>query len=261
MAARMRRYTWASLGFRTAQAGIVVLIIAAWQLATQFGLIDPFFAGSPAAIWDQLWQWIDDGTLLGNTWHTISVMLAGWAIGAIVGTGVGLVLGTRPFVRQALTPLLAFFNGMPRLIVYPFFAVWLGYGPFSKITLIAFVVVFIVIFNVIAGIREVSGDLTSNVRVLGGGTIDLAAQVYLPSIALWLVGSARLTMGFALQAAVISEFLGSPEGLGSLAVQGEGQYDTNMIWAAIAILVVVAILLDFVISKVQNLSTRWKMAS
>jgi ABC-type nitrate/sulfonate/bicarbonate transport system permease component len=239
---------------------LLAAIIAGWEAASSSGLIDSFFYGAPSGVAALLSGWIADGTLFTNIAATVSVVLVGWVLATVLGTAIALVLARLPTVRAVAAPFLAFLNGTPRIVFYPFFAIWLGFEAPSKIALIVYVVIVLVIMTVLAGMDEVPLELVNHVRVTGGRRRDLVVHVYVPSIALWILSSARLTIGFALQAAIVSEFVGPAVGLGHLAVLGQNLTTVNIVWAALATMIFVALALDVVLSMVERRVTRWQVA-
>jgi NitT/TauT family transport system permease protein len=248
------------IGWPVAWLISLVLPIALWQWLAANGTIDPFFIGKPSNIWSYLHTWISDGTLFSNSYSTVLAALVGWVIGTAGGTAIGLLLGSMPTVRAIVMPFLAFINGLPRIIFYPFLAIWLGFTVTSKITLVVFVIVVLVIFNVMAGMREVSSDLVAHVRLIGGNGAHVAQNVYIPSLTVWIFSSSRVTAGFALQAAIVAEFLGPTKGLGYLAVQGTARFDINQTWAAITVMVVIGLIVDALLATVERRVSRWKIA-
>ena len=246
-----------SLQLPVAQIALVVAMVAIWQLGSEGGWLDNFSFGAPGETWTQLRIWISDGTLLESTLATMRVLAIGWAIGMLSGTVVGTVLGLSSFASRVAGPYLAFFNGMPRLILYPFLAIWLGYDLTSKVVLVSLVIFVPVAVVVATGFREVDADLVSNVRLYGAGLPQLIKDVYGPSLATWIIGSARVTLGYAFQAAITAEFIGASVGLGYLVVRGQFDLDVNQIWAALVVVVLIAWVLDGVVSAIDKRLLRW----
>jgi NitT/TauT family transport system permease protein len=253
-----RSRLWSRTGWAAAQLALLVALIWLWQKATERGSLNPFFIGQPSLVWDYLKQWYEDGTLWHNSWATLSIALLGWVIGTLAGTVLGVALGVLPTARAVLDPYLALLNGMPRIVFYPLFAVALGYSATSRVLLVVFVIIVLVTLNVIAGMRSVSPDLLNHVRIVGGRTPVLVRQVYLPSLSLWILGSSRLTLGLALQAAIVAEFVGPTSGLGYLAVLGQARFDINLTLASVTVMVVVGLVLDSVLQGVERWTSRWK---
>ncbi|BBG02569.1 MULTISPECIES: ABC transporter permease [Pseudonocardia] len=243
-----------------AQLGLVVALIGIWAWGSVSGWLDDFSFGSPWDTGAQLSAWLQDGTLLEGAVATLQVLLIGWAIGMAVGVVVGTVLGLSSFANRVAGPYLAFFNGMPRLILYPFLAIWLGFDLTSKVTMVAMVISVPVILTVSSGFREVDADLLANVRLLGAGMPQTIRDVYGPSLAIWVVSTARVTLGYAFQAAIAAEFVGASVGLGYLTVLGQERLDVNQIWAALVAVVIIAWALDGLVSAADRRLLRWMPA-
>ena len=80
------------------------------------------------------------------------------------------------------------------------------------------------------------------------------------TLALALVSSARTTLGFALQATLVSEFVGAASGLGYLIVRGQQTFDVSAIWAALVGVVALSMILDTIVSVIEHRVTRWMPA-
>ncbi|GAB7007525.1 ABC transporter permease [Nocardioides sp. AN3] len=239
------------------QLAVVVSIFGLWSFLARVGVLDPFSFGTPSETLSTLGTWLRDGTVLESALSTLRVLLAGWIIGTIIGMLLGTLLGLSSFASRVASPFLAFFNGMPRLILYPFLAIWLGYDLTSKVTLVALVILVPVTLVVATGFREVDEDLVNNMRLFGAGLPQLIKDVYAPSLASWLLGSARVTLGYAFQAAIAAEFVGATVGLGYLVVRGQFDLNVNEIWAALFVVVLLAWLLDLVVSAADRRLLRW----
>jgi NitT/TauT family transport system permease protein len=228
-----------------------------WEMAARNHVVNAFLFGQPTEIGARLHDWVADGSLWSNALITFAEVAAGFSAATVAGVLIGVWLGSSPVARQIVSPFLVFFNAVPRLILGPFFVIWLGFGLAPKIVFVVFVIVFIVVINVMSGMREVPRELVSHVRALGGGRRDVVTRVFLPSIAFWLVASARSTAGYAFSAAIIAEFVGSNHGLGYLLSAGQSRLDVNTTWAALAVVMVAAIVVDRGLARVHKRITPW----
>ena len=77
-------------------------------------------------------------------------------------------------------------NALPRVVLAPIFALWLGLGIWSKVALGVTLVFFIVFFNVYQGVKEVSQTVLDNGRMLGMSERQLTRHVYWPSALSWM---------------------------------------------------------------------------
>ena len=147
---------------------------------------------------------------------------------------------------------------MPRVILAPIFAVWFGLGIWSKVALGVTLVFFIVFFNVYQGVKEVSPVVLANARMLGASRRQLLRTIYLPSAMCWVFSSLHISVGMAFVGAVVGEYLGSANGVGYLILQAEGTFDINTVFAGILVLTVFALLLDFLVTRIEARLLVWR---
>src|SRR5206468_606784 len=181
-----------------------------------------------------------------------------FAVGSILGLGVGLWLALSPTASAVLDPYIKAVNAMPRVILAPIFFVWFGLGIASKVALGVTLVFFIVFFNVYQGVREVSPVVLANARMLGASPRQLLRHVYLPSATSWVFSSLHTSVGMAFVGAVVGEYLGSSAGVGYLILQAEGAFDVNAVFAGILVLTAFALLLDFAVTLAERRLLRWR---
>jgi ABC-type nitrate/sulfonate/bicarbonate transport system permease component len=243
-----------------AQVAFLAFLLFAWQLAIDHGIGKKFIFGTPLGTWARLQGWLADGSLLDNLRSTMTVLAIGYVLGTVAGVVIGLSIGLSRMLEQIFEPFAVFFNSIPRLIFQPFFAVWLGFGLAAKVSLVLFVIVFLVMVSTAAGVKEVSQEHLNSARALGARPIDLLSHVYIPAMTLWITASARTTVGYAFQAAVVSEFIGANEGLGYLVVAGQANLDINTIWAALAVMLVAAIAVDSAFAAIEARASVWMTA-
>src|SRR3989337_4487521 len=113
-------------------------------------------------------------------------------------------------------------NALPRVVLAPVFALWLGLAIWSKVPLGITLVFFVVFFNVYQGVKEANATLLDNARMLGMSERQLLRHVYWPSALSWMFSSLHTSVGFAVVGAVVGEDLGSAAGVRYLIPQAEG---------------------------------------
>jgi NitT/TauT family transport system permease protein len=239
------------------QLGALALVLLLWQHGSDSGRINRGFWSSPTDVWTTLRLWLD-GTLI----RALGGTLRGFAVGYLIGTGVGIalgvVLGVSRWAREIGEPFLTFLNAMPRLVLFPLLIVWFGFGFTPRYIFVALVIVVLVAINVAAGFREVRQDLISAVRIYGANPWEVVRHVYLPSVTLWVTSTARVTVGYALNAAIVSEFIGASEGLGYLIANGQATFRPAYIFAALAATVVVALVVDSALLLAERRVAPWR---
>jgi NitT/TauT family transport system permease protein len=240
-----------------AQLATVALVIWLWAILSDHQVLDPVYFSSPAKVWDQLGTWVSNGSLWGNLGSSLKVFIIGYAIGTSGGIVLGVLIGTVGWLGELAEPFLAFFNAMPRLILLPLMIVWFGFGLLPKVLLVITVIILMVALNVAAGIREVRSDLLASVRLKGASRAGLLRHVYIPSVALWVTSTARVTVGYAFNATIAAEFIGASTGLGYLMYLGQSSFASQVIWAALLLTMVIAVIMDALLAVVEARVTRW----
>ena len=244
---------------------IVAVLFAIWYTLTTPGIVDEayankiaFFFGRPLEVIKVVVAWFTSGKIYPHLAITLWETLLAFAAGSVLGLGVGLWLALSPTASAVAEPYITALNAMPRVILAPIFAVWFGLGVLSKVALGVTLVFFIVFFNVYQGIKEVSPVVLANARMLGASRRQLLRAIYLPSATSWVFSSLHTSVGMAFVGAVVGEYLGSAKGVGYLILQAEGVFDINTVIAGILVLTVFALILDFVVTKIEARLLVWR---
>ncbi|HEX9277267.1 MAG TPA: ABC transporter permease [Casimicrobiaceae bacterium] len=239
-----------------------------WYVMTEPGLIPPFyfddpmrakfFFGQPHEVAKRIWTWFAGGSIYLHLGITLIETLLAFAIGTLLGLVFGLWLALSPTASTLADPYIKAMNAMPRVILAPIFAVWFGLGITSKVVFGITLVFFIVFFNVYQGVKEVSPVVLANARMLGASGRQLLRYVYLPSATSWVFSSLHTSIGLAFVGAVVGEYLGSARGVGYLIHQAEGVFDIDTVFAGILVLTMFALVLDFVVTQIENRLLVWR---
>jgi NitT/TauT family transport system permease protein len=244
---------------------ILAIVFAVWYGLTTPGIVDAeyanriaFFFGRPLQVIRVVVEWVTSGKIYPHLAVTLWETLLAFAIGSVLGLGVGLWLALSPTASAVAEPYITALNAMPRVILAPIFAVWFGLGVLSKVALGVTLVFFIVFFNVYQGVKEVSPVVLANARMLGASRRQLLRAIYLPSATSWVFSSLLTSVGMAFVGAVVGEYLGSAKGVGYLILQAEGVFDINTVIAGIVVLTVFALLLDFAVTKIEARLLVWR---
>ena len=240
------------------RAAVLIALLGFWHLGGRFGFLDPFFFSTPIDVIVRTWTDLGSADIYRHLWVTTIETLLAFAIGTVGGIAVGFWLGLAPLASLVLDPYIKAANALPRVVLAPIFALWLGLGIWSKVALGVSLVFFIVFFNVYQGIKEVSPVVLANARMLGASRRQLMTSVYLPSALSWVFSSLHTAVGFALVGAVVGEYLGSAAGLGYRIHQAEGVFDTVGVFSGMLILTIFVIAVDAIVSLIEARFQVWR---
>ena len=149
-------------------------------------------------------------------------------------------------------------NSIPRVVLGSIFIIALGLGMASKVALAVVMVFFVVFANAFQGVREADRALIANAQILGASRSQITRTVIVPSAMSWILASLHVSFGFALVGAVVGEFLGAKKGVGLMISTAQGTFNANGVFAAMVILAVLALVVEYIITLVENHLVKWR---
>lgn len=247
------------------RVALFILVVGGWQLTTAFGILDPFFFGSPSGIVLRLWDWFQHGTAYGSLWEqiwvTLEESLLGFALGVASGVVLGVLLGESQYLAEVIGPYIKIVNALPRIVLGSVLVMWLGLGMPSKVVLAAILVFFVVFFNAFQGVRNVDRNLVANSRILGASRLQIVWHVIFPSAMTWIIASLHVALGFSIIGAIVGEFLGAQRGLGLVIATAQNTFDANGVFGAMLIIGVVALSAEALMAILEKRLLSWQPPS
>lgn len=233
-------------------------ILTGWQALANAGKLDKFFFSRPTDIAARIVDWVRTGSIWPHLIVTMEEAALAFALGAASGMVFGFALARAPRLGQLLDPYIRVLNALPRVVLAPIFLLWFGLGIWSKVVLGITVVFFIVFFNTHQGVREVDPVVVNNARMLGASEWQLVRHVLIPSALTWVFSSLHISIGFAMIAVVVGEYLGAARGVGYLISQAEGTFDTTGVFAGMVVLSAVVLIIGWGVNRLEHWLLRWK---
>ncbi len=241
---------------------ILVVFLGGWELLARTRLIDEFFYSKPTDIVARLYTWTTEGTSEGPLWYhlwvTMEESVLGFITGAVAGIVAGIAMGRNRMLADVFSVYIKVINSIPRVVLAPIFIMIFGLGLTSKVAL-SFVMVFFVVFaNAFQGVREADRNLIANAQILGANDWQLTRSVVIPSAMSWIFASLHVSFGFAIVGAIVGEFVGARFGIGLLINVAKGSFDAAGMYAAIVIIMVVALAAEYLMTLVENRLAKWR---
>ena len=253
-----RRMLPAALGsVQLGRAVLTLVALGSWELGSG-RLWDPFYFSKPSLILLKVAQEVIAPGFYNDLWVTGVEMFSGFAIGALTGIALGVLLARWDYLAEVVSPFLLALNSIPRIALAPMLIVWFGIGMASKIFLSATLVFFITFFNTLAGVRGVDLALCDVARVQGATSWQIFAKVVLPSASSWIMTGLKMSLPFALVGVILGEFLVSSQGLGYRLNTYSTSYDTTGALAVIAIMMIIMMALTGVTDRIEARLMRWR---
>ena len=240
------------------QLTLAAVVLGAWEWGAAAKWLDPFFFSRPSEIVLRIAQWAGTGTIWVHLSTTFTEAMLSFVIGGVLGVIVGFALAGVPVLAALLEPYIRMANALPRVVLAPIFLLWFGLGIWSKVALGVTVVFFVVFFNTYRGVRDVDRAFIDNARMLGASDVQLVRHVLVPSAMTWIFSSLHISIGMAIIAVVVGEYLGASRGIGYLIAQAEGVFDTTGVFAGMTVLAAGVLLIGHVVGRFERRLLRWK---
>jgi NitT/TauT family transport system permease protein len=246
------------LAILACQAGLLAAIVAAWEYAVAGRALNAFLFGSPSAIWAFLVKMWHDGSLVRDTWITGLETLLGFVLGNAIGTVLGLGLWYSRFVSRVVQPFVIALGSIPIVALAPIVIIWFGTGLGSKVAMSTLSVVVVALVIAYKGALSVDQDQQNLMRTLGASKRQIFRRLVMPSSLGDIFAGLKLTVGFALIGAIIGEFMSSAEGLGHAIFKAGSLYIIPKVFAALVATVALALVLTFIVGKVEKALMPWR---
>lgn len=226
------RYLRTAVWF-AAEKGILtwILLFSIWELASLAYTVD--FLPSPLETVVGAKEIILDGTLAKFVGISSQRVLWGWGMGILFAVPAGLIIGRLELLRRIFEPLIDFLRFIPAIGFLTLFLMWFGAGEQSKVVLIFYATVFVILINTIVGVLSIDKNRLQAARSLGASEFQIIYSVLIPSALPHIFTGIRLGLGGAFTSIVAAEMLAAKEGIGFLIYTSRLYFRTDWIFVGL----------------------------
>lgn len=244
--------------YNLARVGIVIAMLAIWEFAVSMKWVNAFLMGSPSGIWKETMRLVQNGQLFSEVFATVYGTVLGFVIGSFIGSAAGLLLWYSKILAKILDPFIVAINGLPKIALAPIIIIWFGSGMFSKIALASIATFIVALLSAYQGTHQIDSNLVNLMKSLGATKGQIFRKVVMPSSMPWIISAFRLNIGFALIAVIGGEFISSDKGVGRMIFVAGNLFNLNVVWVGVLTLMVVAVILYVIVSKLESRLIPWK---
>ena len=199
------------------------------------------------------------GVFLGHTWVTALAFGNGLLIGLILACGLAFLTMRSQRLAAVIGPLMVIVQSVPKIALAPLFIIWLGYGLGPKVVMAALVSFFPIYVNLVGGMQAVDNELVDYGATLGLSPWKTMFKIRLPFAMPYFFAALKMAVIYSVVGAIVGEFVGSDKGLGYLIIQGDLQFDSALLFAALHILVAIGVVLYLGVAIVEVWALRWRL--
>jgi len=236
----------------TIQVGVLVGMVALWQVGADLGWIDGFFWSKPSAIYDTLIKFFTEGDAWTDIGFTFRSTIFGFLIGTTVGSLLGLSFWWSRNYAAIVQPYIICFEALPKLALAPLVILVFGLGLASKVAIATALTLVVSTLTTFAGVKAVDPDQEKLFYSLGASRLQVFRKLVVPFCLPWIISVLRVNIGLALTGAIVGEFIASQHGLGRQILYAGQTYDIALVWVAVSVLSTLAIVMYAAVSWLES---------
>jgi bicarbonate transport system permease protein len=193
----------------------LLVLLTLWQILSWTGVTK---LPGPLSIWtDQrtrellMYPFLDRGGLdKGMFWQTLASLqrvAIGYTAAAIVGIGLGILVGTTPIMDKALDPIFQFLRMVAPLAWVPIALAALQQNEPAALFVIFVTAVWPILINTAVGVKQIPQDYNNVSKVLQLSKKEYFFNILIPSALPYIFTGLRIAIGLAWLAIIAAEIV------------------------------------------------------
>ncbi len=236
----------------------LAVLLGTWELYCAAADVDELVLPAPHDVARSLVE--DRAVLAEDLLVTATEVVLGVALALALGAVLAVALHALPVLRRATYPLLVVSQAIPVPVVAPVLVFWLGFSLLPKLVIIALVCFFPAVVTTLDALERVDPEQRKLLRTLGAGRLQVFRFAEAPAALPAALSGAKVAVAVASIAAVLAETAGAEDGLGLLITTSTYGQDTARSYAAVALLMALALTLFALLSTLERKVAPWAHA-
>ena len=233
----------------------VIVFLILWQA---FGsTVNPILLATPTAVGNAFVEITKDGSLGPAFLHAMAVLASGFALAAVVGIGLGILMGRSEAAHRVLNPYVSFFQATPLIALTPLVVIWFGIDFQAEVSITFLLAVWSIIINTEEGIRNTPQNLLDMARIYQASRWSVIRNIAIPFAIPYILAVLRIGIAKGLVGVIIGEMDISLKGLGGLIQNYGDAFQTAQLMAAIISSSLVGVLGTVVLEIIRRRIAPW----
>jgi NitT/TauT family transport system permease protein len=234
----------------------VAVLLGAWEGLVRLLDVGRLLLPPPSAVAVEAVEFWE--LLLTSSAVTLWEAMLGFAIAAVVGIGLALMITYSATAATLIMTSLVAINATPKVAVAPILIIWLGLGVESKIALAFLLSFFPIVVNAARGFADVPNELINLYRLMQASPRQLFLKVRMPSALPAIFDGLKIALPISMVGAVAGEFVAARTGLGFQIVLAFSNFNSALVFAAVILIAIEATILFQIFSVIENRILYWR---
>lgn len=172
-------------------------------------------------------------------------------IAIIVAVPIGIMLSRMKRTSNVVLTIAGVLQTIPTLAVLAIMIPIFGVGKMAAIIALFIYVLLPILNNTVLGVQQIDSNLKDAAKSMGMTRLQMMKDVELPLALPLILSGVRLSAVYVISWATLASYVGAG-GLGDFVFNGLNLYNANMIIAAAIAVTILALIVDFVLSRIEK---------
>ncbi len=254
----LRRRKQYKILIATLQIGLLLALIALWEILAITGAIDSFFTSSPSRIVSEIAELSDSGQLWQHIWASVYETIIGFGLGTILGYIFACILWWNNTVRRVLEPYIIVLNSLPKIALGPLIILAVGTGTMAIIVMALLISVIITTITLLNGFIETDSNKVMLLQSMHANKWQILTKLVIPANIPTLMATLKINVGMSWVGTIMGEYLVSKQGLGYLIVYGSQTFKMDLVVTCTILLCALAAIMYGIVSLLEKYVTSSK---
>src|SRR6266511_3180680 len=228
-----------------------------WELTAQAQLINPLVVPPLSKILRIFWELSWSGQIPWQIIVSMKRAAVGYFLAAAVFIPLGIFMGLSPRIYRMLEVVVEMLRPVPPPVVIPAAMLFFGLEDEMKIFVIFFSCAWPILLNTLDGVRNIDRVLLHTARTFGLPQRKIIWQVILPASSPQIMTGLRVSLPIMLILVVISEMVGSTDGIGYFILDSQRRFRVPQMYAGMLALAILGYTLNQILNLLQRALLPW----
>ena len=211
----------------------IAVVLIAWEVAARLEIVIPYLLPALSIVVMRIVEDTISGQLPLDIAITLYRTLVAFALAAVIGVVIGLLISRVVAVRWFFDPIVSIGLPMPKIALLTIFMLWFGLHDLSKILMVTFSASFQIIIATWAATSNVDKELIWSARSLGASDRQVLWEVIMPGALPQILTGLQIAMPICLIVILVTEMAMGGRGLGDTMLSSARYVDSPGVFAGI----------------------------
>jgi len=237
------------------------IFLTAWEVFASIGLINAVLLPSPSTLFWAAGDLLRSGALLRHVSASIERVLVGFALAALIGLTLGVVLGWFRTLSDFVKPLVEALRPIPPIAWTPLAILWFGVGNAPSYFLVFIGAVFPVFVSTYSAVRNIERTQINAALCLGATPSMLIWDVLIPGALPVIFPGLRIALGVGWMCVVAAELIAAQSGLGYMIQQSRFLLQTQFVLTGMIVIGIIGFTMNAVMTAIERRLVPWQESS